>query len=752
MPIKVSELPLLLNVNSTDILPIVDVGGDAPISKKTTVASLATQVLTGNSASSTKLVTARTINGVAFDGTQNITITSPAIIPIATHSILGGIKIGAGVDIDGSGVISVTNISGNAGTVTNGVYTDVNYSDPIWLTISKSKVGLGNATNESKATMFSSPTFTGTPLSPTASAGTNTTQIATTAFVQTAVSSLVNSAPTTLDTLKELADALGSDANFSTTISTALGLKAPLASPTFTGTVSGITAAMVGLGNVTNESKATMFTSPAFTGTPTGITATHVGLGNVTNESKATMFTSPAFTGTVSGVTKSMVGLGNADNTADANKNVLYATTAGGAPATDVYAWAKASTKPTYTKSDVGLGNVTNESKATMFTSPAFTGTPTGITAAHVGLGNVTNESKATMFNNPVFTGTITGSVGGLTISPTAVGLENVTNESKATMFTSPAFTGTPVAPTATAGTNTTQLATTAFVSTAVSNLVDSAPAALNTLNELATALGNDANFATSVSTAIGLKAPIASPTFTGTVSGITATMVGLGNVTNESKSTMFSSPAFTGTPTGITATHVGLGNVTNESKATMFSSPAFTGTVNGVTAAMVGLGNVTNESKATMFSSPIFTGNASFSSYTSIKSLLETATVTATTGGPAATTNFDVITQGVQYYTANSANAFVLNVRGNNSTTLASMLAAGKSVSIGVLVTCSNAAHYMTAINIDGTATGVTTKWQGGATPAAGNASSIDVYTLTIIKTAETPAYTVLGTLTKFA
>jgi hypothetical protein len=110
------------------------------------------------------------------------------------------------------------------------------------------------------------------------------------------------------------------------------------------------------------------------------------------------------------------------------------------------------------------------------------------------------------------------------------------------------------------------------------------------------------------------------------------------------------------------------------------------------------------------------------------------------------------VITQGVQYYTANSANAFVLNVRGNNSTTLASMLAAGKSVSIGVLVTCSNAAHYMTAINIDGTATGVTTKWQGGATPAAGNASSIDVYTLTIIKTAETPAYTVLGTLTKFA
>jgi hypothetical protein len=70
-------------------------------------------------------------------------------------------------------------------------------------------------------------------------------------------------------------------------------------SPTFTGTVSGVTATHVGLGNVTNESKATMFTSPTFTGTVSGVSATHVGLGNVTNESKATMFTSPTFTGTV---------------------------------------------------------------------------------------------------------------------------------------------------------------------------------------------------------------------------------------------------------------------------------------------------------------------------------------------------------------------------------------------------------------------------------------------------------------------
>jgi hypothetical protein len=73
----------------------------------------------------------------------------------------------------------------------------------------------------------------------------------------------------------------------------------------------------------------------------------------------------------------------------------------------------------------------------------------------------------------------------------------------------SPTLTGTPLAPTATAGTNTTQIATTAFVSTAVSNLVSSAPSTLDTLNELATALGNDPNFATTVTNSIAGKQPL---------------------------------------------------------------------------------------------------------------------------------------------------------------------------------------------------------------------------------------------------
>jgi hypothetical protein len=92
---------------------------------------------------------------------------------------------------------------------------------------------------------LASPALTGTPTTPTAAAGTNTTQIATTAFVQTAVSNLVDAAPATLDTLNELAAALGDDPNFATTITTALGAKAPLASPALTGTPTAPTAATV---------------------------------------------------------------------------------------------------------------------------------------------------------------------------------------------------------------------------------------------------------------------------------------------------------------------------------------------------------------------------------------------------------------------------------------------------------------------------------------------------------------------------
>jgi uncharacterized protein (TIGR02145 family) len=254
-------------------------------------------------------------------------------------------------------------------------------------------------------------------------------------------------------------------------VTTSLALKANLASPTFTGTVSGITKTMVGLANVDNTSdvnkpvstlaqtaldlksntsdvttslalKANL-ASPTFTGTVSGITSSMVGLGNVNNTtdllkpiSTATQtaldlkapLASPTFTGTVAGIDKTMVGLGNVDNTSDVNKPVSTAAQT----ALDLKA----------SSSDVTNGLALKANLA----SPTFTGTVSGITSSMVGLANVDNTTDAA---KPISTLTQTG----LALkAPLA----------------SPTFTGTAMAPTATAGTNTTQIATTAFVTGAI--------------------------------------------------------------------------------------------------------------------------------------------------------------------------------------------------------------------------------------------------------------------------------------------
>jgi hypothetical protein len=83
-------------------------------------------------------------------------------------------------------------------------------------------------------------------------------------------------------------------------------------------------------------------------------------------------------------------------------------------------------------------------------------------------------------------------------------------------------------------------------------------------------------------------------------------------------------------------------------------------------------------------------------------------------------------------------------NVRGTSGTTLSSILAVGDAITVGFLVTNGSTAYYQTSFTIDGSA--VTPKYSGGTAPAAGNASSIDAYQYTIIKTAATPTYTVFG------
>ncbi|EPO6110400.1 tail fiber protein [Escherichia coli] len=221
-----------------------------------------------------------------------------------------------------------------------------------------------------------SPHLSGTPTSPTPEPGTNNTQIANAAFVYAAINALINGAPGTMDTLKEIAAAINNDPKFSETINNALALKAPLA-------------------------------SPAFTGTPTAPTASQ---GTNSTQIANTAFVKAAITTLING----------APSTLDTLK-----------------------------------------------------------------------EIAAAINNDPNFSTTINN----------ALALK--------APLASPALTGIPTAPTAAQGTNNTQIATTAYVRAAISALVGSSPEALDTLNELAAALGNDPNFATTMTNALAGKQPL---------------------------------------------------------------------------------------------------------------------------------------------------------------------------------------------------------------------------------------------------
>jgi hypothetical protein len=143
--------------------------------------------------------------------------------------------------------------------------------------------------------------------------------------------------------------------------------------------------------------------------------------------------------------------------------------------------------------------------------NPTFTGTVGGVTKSMVGLGSVDNTSDT---DKPVSTATQTA---------LNAKLDSSTASTTYAPLASPALTGTPTAPTAAANTNTTQVATTAYVQTELADLVNSAPATLDTLKELSDALGADANFATTVTNNLALKAPLASPALTGTPTAPTA-------------------------------------------------------------------------------------------------------------------------------------------------------------------------------------------------------------------------------------
>jgi hypothetical protein len=149
----------------------------------------------------------------------------------------------------------------------------------------------------------------------------------------------------------------------------------------------------------------------------------------------------------------------------------------------------------------------------------------------------------------------------------------------------------------------------------------------------------------------------------------------------------------------------------------------------------------------ATFNSAVVMSGESTLSGGSLLKRVKETTTVSATAA--ANTISYDFITQSVLYYTSDATGNWVLNVRGDSGTTLNSVMSTGQSATVAFLVTQGATAYYQTALQIDGSA--VTPKYQGGSAPTEGNASGVDAYVFTIIKTADA-TFTALGSQTQFA
>jgi len=146
------------------------------------------------------------------------------------------------------------------------------------------------------------------------------------------------------------------------------------------------------------------------------------------------------------------------------------------------------------------------------------------------------------------------------------------------------------------------------------------------------------------------------------------------------------------------------------------------------------------------------FTATQTFSGTSSALAMIlndtaEIATVSATAA--TGTINYDVTTQSVIYYTTAASANWTVNFRASSGTSLNTAMTTGQSVTAAFLVTQGATAYYNSAVQVDGSS--VTPKYQGGTAWAAGNASSIDVYMYTIVKTGNA-AFTVFTSQTKFA
>ena len=164
-----------------------------------------------------------------------------------------------------------------------------------------------------------------------------------------------------------------------------------------------------------------------------------------------------------------------------------------------------------------------------------------------------------------------------------------------------------------------------------------------------------------------------------------------------------------------------------------------------GLTAASAGTDYVAPGTATTFTAKQTFTGTSAIIS-SKFANALEGVTVSATAA--TGTINYDVTTQSVLYYTSNASANWTVNFRASSGTSLDTAMATGEAITVVFLVTQGSTAYYNNTVQIDGSS--VTPKYQGGTAWTAGNASSIDAYSYTIVKTGSA-TFTVFAAQTQF-